>query len=57
MGSRYTIGEITFENKEAYRAGLRDLERIRSFASDINLESRAEAGELYQVLKAQPFLF
>ena len=57
MGSRFSIGKITFENKEAYRAGLRDLERIRSFAADVNLESRGEAAELYQVLKTQPFLF
>lgn len=57
MNNRWKIGNISFHNKEDYKAGQRDLERIRAIAHDVNLNNRREAQELYQILKAQPFLF
>lgn len=57
MNNRWKIGNISFHNKEDYKAGQRDLERIRAIVSDVNLNNRREAQELYQILKAQPFLF
>ena len=56
MNNRWKIGNISFHNKEDYKAGQRDLERIRAIAHDVNLNNRREAQELYQILKAQPFL-
>lgn len=57
MGRKWKIGDIVFSTKEDYRAGQRDLKRIKKLTAGILLEDAAEARELYRVLSAQPFLF
>lgn len=57
MRKNYAIGDIRFNDKEEYRAGLRDLESIKRMLSRIDIDSRADVSELYQTIKKQPFLF
>lgn len=54
---KWHIGEIEFPSKEDYKAACRDLKRIQTLTAGVNLEDHREAGELYQMLRKQPFLF
>lgn len=54
---KWHIGEIEFSSKEDYKAACRDLKRIQTLTAGVNLGDRREAGELYQMLRKQPFLF
>lgn len=57
MKKKWSIGEITFDTKEDYRAGQRDMKRIKNLIAGVDLDHTGEVRELYRILQGQPFLF
>lgn len=57
MGKKWWIGDISFQTKEEYKAGQRDLKQVQKLTAGLDINDPAQADELYQTLKKQPFLF